>query len=547
MTERVKWALISVYEKRGIVEFARRLVSMGWKILASGGTAKALDADGVPVKDVAELVGGGAILGHRVVTLSREVHAGLLADPNKPEDMAELAKLGIPFIHLVCCDFYPLAEETEKPDATVGSVIEKTDIGGPTMVRSAAKGGRIVICRPEDREWVLKELEQKGVLSPEGRQRLRAIAEFEVARYVADSARFHSGGDFESYFGERVAKGFKAENGWQRTGSLFKNPDSCDQLGLPNFRIVDPSTMQPMSWNNWCDLDRLLQTMTHICAASRIFLDGPPDVAVGVKHGNACGAAVGITGPSDAVENAVRGDTLAMFGGSFMCNFPLSEMNAQIMVTHGMPVGTTQKFDTVFAPGFDEGAIEILSRKHGKCRLVVNPALDDRLWCKQLDRSPRFRHVRGGFMVQPNYTFVPDFEHLEGMKVYGERAQSNEWNLALAWAIGSTSNSNTITLVAEGMLIGNGVGQQDRVGAAKLAIERAIRAGHESKLRKAVACSDSFFPFPDAPKVLIDAGIRAIFSTSGSQNDAAVIELCKKRSVTLYMMPDPEARGFFGH
>ena len=157
-----KWALISVYDKTGVVEDAARLEKMGWWILSSGGTAKVLREAGIAVKDVAQLVGGKAILNHKVVTLSREVHAGLLADPTKLEEMKEISNLGIPFIDLVRCDFYPLQDAINDPWATVESVVEKTDIGGPCMVRSAAKGLRIVACKKEDMRRILTELEETG-------------------------------------------------------------------------------------------------------------------------------------------------------------------------------------------------------------------------------------------------------------------------------------------------------------------------------------------------------------------------------------------------
>jgi phosphoribosylaminoimidazolecarboxamide formyltransferase/IMP cyclohydrolase len=174
---------------------------------------------------------------------------------------------------------------------------------------------------------------------------------------------------------------------------------------------------------------------------------------------------------------------------------------------------------------------------------MVNPALAD-LSARSLDRKPRFRYVRGGALVQPNYDFILNFDHPE-LKVYGKRSESCEDDLRLAWAIGSTANSNTITLAIDGMLIGNGVGQQDRVGAAELAIKRAKDAGHPTV--GAVAYSDSFFPFVDGPAALIASGIKAIFSSSGSVNDAKVQALCQAADVTLYQLPDKLARGFFGH
>ena len=186
-----KLALLSVFNKDGIGEFAKRLVGCGYKIIASGGTARILRSSGIEVMDTAELVGGGAILGHKVVTLSREIHAGLLADPNNPQEIEEMEKLDIPFIDLVCCDFYPLSEAINKTDATIESVIEATDIGGPAMARSAAKGNRIVICKRKDREVVLKEIENTGDVKAETKQQLRAKAEYIVAQYCLKSAEFH--------------------------------------------------------------------------------------------------------------------------------------------------------------------------------------------------------------------------------------------------------------------------------------------------------------------------------------------------------------------
>ena len=196
--------------------------------------------------------------------------------------------------------------------------------------------------------------------------------------------------------------------------------------------------------------------------------------------------------------------------------------------------------DIVAAPSFTPEAIEILARKKGKCRILVNPAIEN-AGMNSLDTAKRFRYVRGGFLTQPNYSFVPDVKNAD---------------VVLAWAVGCTSNSNTITLVKDGRLVGNGVGQQDRVGAAKLAIFRADDAAKFADhaaldtvkmIENAVAYSDSFFPFPDAPEVLINRGIKTIFSTSGSVNDEKIIELCKNKGVSLILMPDSEARGFYQH
>ncbi len=534
--QKKKLALISVYNKTGIVEFAKKLVELGWKILSSGGTAKKLAEAGVAVKDVAELVGGGAILKHRVVTLSRELHAGLLTDTNDPEQVAEMENLSLPIIGMVVCDFYPLSDAIAKPGATVESVVEMTDIGGPTMVRSAAKGGRIVICRFEDQQSVLDELLLNGEVSKETRQKLRARAEFEVAKYAADSAMYHGAGQFKVIAGERVAE-FKGENGPQTPAVLFSTTNN-DPLALNRFKVIEGASP---SYNNWCDVDRFLQTMTHLAAAWELNWGKIPYIAIGVKHGNPCGAAV-----ADSLEQTawrmVKGDTRAIFGGLLMTNFPVTAKVADAMA-QAMPDGKA-RFDGVIAPSFDEDAINTLSRAKGKCRLIVNLALaeDSAL----LDMIPRFRYVRGGLLAQPAYSFVLNLYGPETIKT-GELSGDHARDLVVAWGIGCSSNSNTITIVKNQALIGNGVGQQDRVGAAELAVKRAIDAGHKEELQDAVAYSDSFFPFPDAVEVLINAGIRTIFSTTGSVNDGIIQKLCADRGVILVQLPDSNARGFFGH
>lgn len=532
MSQIEKWALISVYNKNGIVEFARELIQMGWNILASGGTAKALTNAGIRVKDVAELVGGGAILKHRVVTLSRELHAGLLADKNDPEQVDEMRQLGLPIIDMVVCDFYPLRDAIAKPGATIESVVELTDIGGPTMVRSAAKGGRIVICRFEDRELVLNALRDGGD-GPLLREVLRATAEFEVSRYVMDSARFHSLGKYQGFFGENIVNLPKGENGYQVPAGLYADPDSSNPYALHKYKVIEGA---PLSYNNFTDIDRLHQTVALI-ANTWAKLGKFPHIAVGVKHGNPCGASVG-DGAYEVVGRAATGNTLSMFGGLMMCNFPINSEIANLMVTAGMN-GGVQKFDSVIAPNFTPEAVEVFKRPKGKCRVATGPiGFGD----VPAIRRERFRQVEGGFLMQPDYNFVPFI--YTGEKFFEE---SRLEDLLLACCIAWRSNSNTISIVKDRMLIGNGVGQQDRVGAAKLAVSRAADAGHYSKLLGASAASDSFFPQPDAPEVLIDAGITAIFSTSGSINDELTRKLCQEHGVNLFQLPDNEARGFFGH
>lgn len=533
----MRLALLSVYDKKGIVEFAQELIQMGWNILASGGTAKVLKAVSIPVKDVAELVGGGPILGHRVVTLSREVHAGLLAQYDT--DMEEMEKLCLSTIDLVCVDLYPLQEEINKPESTQMSVIEKTDIGGPTMLRSAAKGRRIVICKSDQRQSVLNWLKSGEPDRENFISKLASEAEFVVAQYCLASAKYHSQNKFDGILGEEVLICKYGENAWQKPAKLFSTKLS-DPLGLDKFKLVAGS---PPSYNNMCDLDRLLQTITHIAATFDVNYNHVPFIAIAVKHGNPCGAAIG-KDPAEVLQKTIEGDTRAIFGGLVMTNFPIDNNLAEVLLTHKMKKGR-RLLDGIIAPSFTNEAIEMLERKGDKCRFLANKYLLS-LNKTSLDVNQRFRYARGGFLSQPNYTFIMNFKNPDITKIGPEIDDDQKADLLLAWAIGCTSNSNTITLVKDGMLIGNAVGQQDRVGSANLAITRAISASHQIQ-NLVAAYSDSFFPFIDGPEILIVNGIKTILTSSGSIKDDEVKQYCIDNDVTLYMIPDSEGRGFFGH
>src|SRR3989344_3882896 len=518
----MKTALISVYNKTGIEEFAQGLLKRGFgKLISSGGTAATLKKAGIPVTDVADISGLSPILGHRVVTLVPQIQGGLLATEKQ---RIELEELGYPWIDLACVDFYPLIEEIRRPGATRESVIEKTDIGGPTMVRSAIKGRRIVIVESTDRSRVLEWLDAGEPDSDGFKNNLAAKAEGIVANYCLESARFHSSGEIDGMIGYEVAPCKYGENAWQTPAGLFARYGADDPLALQNFKLVAGDAL---SYNNWCDIDRMLQTITHIAAGFEQNLNLRPFIALAVKHGNPCGAAVSFFPylPSVATQKAIEGDTLAIFGGSVMTTFEIGDDQAKELIHHKMPEEQKRILDVVVAPSFTAEAIEILSRKHGKCRLVVNSQLD-KLTKLDLDKKERLHFVRGGFLKQPNYMSVLRSFNLN---------LAVEYDLTLAWAVGSTSNSNTITLVKDGMLLGNGVGQQDRVGAAKLAVDRALRGGHD--LKGAVAYSDSFFPFPDGIEILANAGIKTILASSGSRNDELIKKICQERGVAFYLLP----------
>lgn len=535
MSRRKPVALLSVFHKEGIVEFAQALRDLGWRIIASGGTARELKKAGVPVMDVAAFVGGGAILGHRVVTLSRELHAGLLAHPVRDRD--EMEKLGLKYIDLVCVDLYPLADAIAQPDADEVHVIENTDVGGPTMIHAAAKGRRIVICDPADRAEVIKWLKAGRFDEATFRRALAGKAEGVVAQYLLTSAEYVSERAVSGVIGGWVDNCRYGENAWQ-TPATLNAIETADPLAIPRFEVIAGE----QGFVNWTDVDRLVMTATHIAAGADHSSGSVPQMAIGVKHGNPCGAGIG-EDPCSAIAKMMAGDPLALFGGFVLVNFRVTEKEAEALLT--APGGKKQVLDGVIAPGFTQRTIDMLSRREGRCKLLVNPALA-KMSKNSLDSEPRIRPIRGGFLRQPNYDLILDLgDRNPNREIIGNLIVGLANDIIFAWAIGSTSNSNTIIIVRDGQLLGAGVGQKDRCIACQLAVQLAERSGHN--LTDAVAYSDSFFPFNDGPEVLIAAGVKTIFASSGSNNDERLKALCQDRGITLVLMPDEEIRGFFGH
>ncbi|HEX5796989.1 MAG TPA: hypothetical protein VFX86_01215 [Candidatus Saccharimonadales bacterium] len=537
MAEQAGNAVLSVFDKTGIEDFARELSALGWRIYASGGTAEAIKKSGTAVTDTAELSGGGSILGHKVVTLSREIYAGLLADDTL-EQAEELKRLNIPRIDLVCVDMYPLKQAIED-GASEAEVIEKTDVGGPTLLHAAAKGRRIVLSRPQQRSEVLDWLKAGKPDEEEFRKKLAAVAEYEVTNYILKSAIYLGDGQTLGFIGERLSAPDYGENPWQGNAGLYIERDNDDPLSIGKFEQIEG--IEP-SYNNFTDVDRLLQTITHAAASFAKNNKKVPVLALGAKHGNLCGAAYG-DDPIKTVQKMLDGDLRAIFGGSVIINTNISREVAEAVMTYKIEKGK-RILDIVMAPSVDEDALELLKRKNGKLRVLTNPALAG-LDEQSLDAALRSRYVRGGRLVQDNYTYVIDCSSPDVEK-HGEPPTSEQMNdMQLAWAVGSTSNSNTICIVKGGMLISNGAGQQDRVTAAELALMRARNAGHETK--GASAYSDSFFPFTDGPELLADAGIKAILTTRGSVKDGVVVETLVKAGVSFCTFPDKQARGFYAH
>ncbi len=327
------------------------------------------------------------------------------------------------------------------------------------------------------------------------------------------------------------------ENAWQAAYFEPWADGTADSLSLQNF-VRDP--IGAPSYNDMAELDRNVQTLTHIAAGADVNLKTVPYIGIATKHGNPCGAAIGET-KEEVVEKLLTGDQIAIFGGTISVNFEIDQALAEKLVMY--PENKKRFLGSIVAPGFDAGAREYLLAASKKMALYTNPALAS-LNKDSLEGGKRWRYVRGGRLVQDNYTFVPKLTEAQHLPEKSLKEQQYI-DATLAWAIGSTSNSNTITVVKNGELVGNAVGQQDRVGSAALVVMRAKRADHD--LDGAVAYSDSFFPFSDGVQVLIDAGIKLIFATTGSIRDQEVQQACLDQGVSLILFPDAQARGFFNH
>jgi len=340
-------------------------------------------------------------------------------------------------------------------------------------------------------------------------------------------------------FGELVAATKYGENPQQINAGIYK-VEGGDPLAIHNYELVGGTAP---SFNNYADVDRLTLTTTMTAAGIDIHDLKTPFIAGAAKHGNACGFAINES-PQQAVKDMLTGNPQAIFGGSVMLNFGVDAETAELLIKYDVNSGN-RLLDSVIASEFSEEALDTLSRKGGKLRTLANSALAS-LDRNSVDTSPRIRPVRGGFMQQDNYKAI-DLKSLElELRKQGpEASQQQIADMVLAWAIGSTSNSNTVTLVKNGQLIGNGVGQQDRVSVAKIAVEKAHEMGHDTE--NATAYSDSFFPFPDGAEVLIDAGVKAILTSSGSVRDDIVFAAFENAGATIYAVRDAKARGFFGH
>jgi phosphoribosylaminoimidazolecarboxamide formyltransferase/IMP cyclohydrolase len=490
-------ALISVHDKSGLVPFARGLADHGFELVASGGTATALADAGHAITRVEELTGFPEMLGGRVKTLHPRVHAGILARRSRDDDVAQLEAYGIEPFDLVCVNLYPFELVADRAGMADDDVIEMIDVGGPSMLRAAAKNftSVVAVCRPQDYGDVLAELrERKGKVSLETRRRLAGIAFASSAAYESAIARwFQRGDDFPETFVpafDRVLELAYGENPHQRAALYAERGRRGHVLSR-----VDQLAGKPLSFNNLNDLS----------AARLLVRELEEPACVIVKHANPCGVAVAET-IDEAYANAVAADPVSAYGG-------VVALNRAVTASLGEALAA-QFIEVLFAPGYDEQAMQALS---GKASVRI---LNDTERRVRGDAERDYKRVLGGLLVQERDSEPPDRARME---VVGGRVSEREWvDLLFAWRVVRRVTSNAIVLAAHGQTLGIGAGQTSRVHAVRIAVARARELGHD--LGGAVLASDAFFPFADGPQIALEAGVAAIIQPGGSKRDREVIE-----------------------
>ncbi|MBP3037308.1 bifunctional phosphoribosylaminoimidazolecarboxamide formyltransferase/IMP cyclohydrolase [Arthrobacter sp. zg-ZUI100] len=525
----IRRALISVYDKTGLTELAQGLAAAGVSIVSTGSTAKQIAAAGVEVTEVAEVTGFAECLDGRVKTLHPRVHAGILADRRREDHVAQLAEMDIEPFDLVVVNLYPFVE-TVKSGASQDEVVEQIDIGGPSMVRAAAKNhpSVAVVVDPAKYPDVVSAAAEGGF---DLAQRRRLAAEAFASTAAYDNA-------VAAWTAEQFETGVEGTTWPAYTGLALErsevlrygeNPHQdaalyVDKSSKPGVAQADQLHGKAMSYNNYVDAD----------AALRAAFDfDEPAVAV-VKHANPCGVAVASADAADPIADAHAKahacDPVSAFGGVIAANRT---------VTTGMAETVKDIFtEVVIAPDFEPGALEILTAKKN-IRLLTLP--------EGYGRNPaEFRQVSGGMLIQKSDKMQAEGDSPETWTLVSGPAadEATLADLAFAWTAVRAAKSNAILLARDGASVGVGMGQVNRVDSCRLAVERAntLGATDTDRARGAVAASDAFFPFADGLQILIDAGVKAVVQPGGSIRDQEVIEAAKAAGVTMYFTG---ARHFF--
>jgi len=507
----VRRALVSVSDKTGVADFARGLAKLGVEIVSTGGTQSVLDEAGIEVRGVEDLTGFPEILDGRVKTLHPNLHAALLAIRDNDEHAATLREHEIEPIDLVCVNLYPFERTVARIDVPEEQAIENIDVGGPTMIRAAAKNHRYVavLVRPESYDAVLSELEETGELSAATRHWLANEAFAYTARYDAAISR---------WFGRRYeALPTYWVTAWEKELDLSygENPHQRAALYVePRARSHVLSRVaklhgRPLSFNNVLDLN----------SARSLLTDLEGEGCVIVKHNNPCGVAEGESIVA-AYEAAFACDPMSAFGGVIALNRPVDVALAERL--------HKQFIEVLIAPAYEEAALEVLQQKEAIRILEDTERRDHQI-------EPDIKRVRGGILVQDS-DGTPEPREL--MEVPTKTQPSDEgWkDLLFAWRVVRHVRSNAIVLARGGATLGIGAGQMSRVDSVRLAIEKAKEArgpDAEALLAGSVIASDAFFPFADGPQAAIDVGATAVIQPGGSVRDAEVIEACDAAGVAM--------------
>ena len=505
-------ALISVSDKRGIEDFARRLSGMGFEIISTGGTAKVLSEAEVMVIPISEVTGTPEILGGRVKTLHPKIHGGILADLTDPDHVKQLVEQDIGPIDLVCINLYPF-EETVAGGAPEKEAIEQIDIGGPAMLRAAAKnfGSVTVVPSPEYYEEVLAALQSEGQVPEETRRRLALAAFRRTAEYD---------GKISGWLGRRVegesessdfeAEGFPVRRtvDYERVSALRygENPHQAAayyaEAGADHLLSgVEKLQGREISFNNLYDLDAartLLADLTDLGAQA----------AVIVKHANPCGAAVADS-LEDAYRKALASDPQSAFGG-------IVALNGEVDGNLASEISSIFT-EILVAPGFTQEAREIFSAKPNVRVLVAGPLVRPAL---------SSRHVTGGVLLQNSDAIEDDSEYRIVTETQPSPQQMRD--LIFAWRVARVVKSNAIVLARDGATVGVGAGQMSRVDSSGIAVKKAGK-----RARGAAAASDAFFPFADGVEALAEAGIDTVIQPGGSVRDEEVVEEANRRGLAM--------------
>jgi phosphoribosylaminoimidazolecarboxamide formyltransferase / IMP cyclohydrolase len=514
MTDRraIRRALISVYDKTGLAELARGLHEAGVDIVSTGSTAKTIADAGVPVTSVEQVTGFPEVLDGRVKTLHPHVHAGLLADQRKPEHVSALADLGVAPFELVIVNLYPFTQTVDS-GASEDDCVEQIDIGGPSMVRAAAKNhpSVAVVVDPLGYDGVLAAV-RAGGFTLEERKKLASLAFRHTAEYDVAVAAWMSSVLASEGKAAPPSLPLWAGATWRREAVLRygENPHQQAALyrndsGWPGLAHAQQLHGKEMSYNNYTDAD----------AAWRAAFDHEEVCVAIIKHANPCGIAISSLSVTDAHRKAHECDPLSAFGGVIAANTEVTVEMAETVADIFTEV--------IVAPAYEPGAVEVLARKKNIRVLLAS---------EPQQGGTEFRQISGGLLIQQRDEFTaPGDDSANWTLATGSPADPRTLaDLKFAWLACRAVKSNAIVVAADGATVGVGMGQVNRVDAAKLAVQRA-----GDRVQGAVAASDAFFPFPDGLEVLTDAGVTAIVHPGGSVRDDAVTEAAATAGITLYL------------